>query len=205
MSILKEYEPAIKREAEEPIAANPVEAVPYEKAELTLPSTSNLSAIDRTTRVEWICTVVERESPVHQHMVMRRIVDASGASRMGARIKDALHAAIDHAEQAGRIERTGDVLTAPTQDDVPVRDRSALERRERDIAYIPPSEIQEAARRIAKASFGVGRDELVQQTGRTLGFGRVGSKIRTHVDEAIASMLEDGALVRENNHLVVPE
>lgn len=197
-------EPAIKREAEEPIAANPVEAVPYEKAELTLPSTSDLSAIDRATRVQWICTVVERESPVHQHMVMRRIVDASGASRMGTRIKDALRDAIDRAEQAGRIERTGDVLTVPAQDDVPVRDRSALDRRERDIAYIPPSEIQEAARRIAEASFGVGRDELVQQTGRTLGFGRVGSKIRTHVDEAIASMLENEALVRENDHLVVP-
>jgi hypothetical protein len=75
----------------------------------------------------------------------------------------------------------------------------------RDIEYVPGPEIAAAARQIAEVSYGIDKDELIQQVGRKLGFRRVGSKIRERIGSIIDTMLEKEMLVRKNGHLTVPE
>jgi hypothetical protein len=148
--------------------------------------------------------VVQVESPVHKEVMARRIVAAAGVSRLGSRIREALEDATAYAARKGWIRKTDSLLFDPEQDEVPVRDRSALEGRTRDIAYVPGPEIARAAQEIVDVSFGIGEDELIQQVGRHLGFARVGSNIRERIESIIATMLENDLLERKDGHLVVP-
>ena len=148
---------------------------------------------------------MEEESPVHEDVAMRRVTNAAGVSRRGRRIQKALQKGIRYAARKGWIKKKRHLLLLPDQDKMPVRDRTNLDGRERDIEYVPGPEIAVAARQIVEVSFGIDKDELVQQVGRQLGFGRVGSKIQDRIGSIIDTMLEKEMLVRNNDHLTVPD
>ncbi|WP_423822629.1 DUF3320 domain-containing protein [Salinibacter ruber] len=154
---------------------------------------------------QWIREVVEAESPVHEDVAARRVADAAGAGRMGSRIQEALSEAIDYAARKGWVKKKRHLLSDPDQEEVPVRDRSDVEGEVRDIEHVPGPEIAEAARRVAEISFSIEKEELVQQVGRQLGFGRVGSNIRERIGSVIDTMLSEDMLTRENGRLAVSE
>jgi len=153
----------------------------------------------------WIQEVVAEESPVHEEVAMRRVLEASDVSRMGSRIREAFENGIRNAARNGRVEKQGDVLCDPEQDTVPVRDRSDLDGPARDIQHVPVSEIAAAAEDIVEVSFGIEKDELVQQVGRQLGFSRIGSNIEDRIGSVIDAMIEQEQLIPEDGHLTVLE
>jgi len=178
---------------------------PYEKASLTLRVQDSLHEESTRTLAQWIKEVVQAESPVHENVAARRTADAAGVKRMGSRIQDALSGAIDYAARKGWVKKKGHLLSDPDQEEIPVRDRSDVEGEVRDIQHVPGPEIAEAARQIAEISFGIEKEELVQQVGRQLGFGRVGSNIRERIGSIIDTMLDEEMLTRENGQLAVPD
>jgi hypothetical protein len=149
--------------------------------------------------------VVQAESPVHEDVAARRVTDAAGVKRMGSRIQEALSEAIDYAARKGWVKKKRRLLSDPDQEEIPVRDRSDAEGEVRDIEHVPGPEIAEAALQIAEISFGIEKEELVQQVGRQLGFKRVGSNIRERIGSIIDTMLSEEMLTRENGQLAVPE
>jgi very-short-patch-repair endonuclease len=192
----------IERAKAEEEADLPVE--PYETASPPVQVQGSLHEAPTRRLAGWVEEVVQVESPVHEEVMARRIVAAAGVSRLGSRIREALEDATAYAARKGWIRKTDSLLFDPEQDEVPVRDRSALEGRTRDIAYVPGPEIARAAQEIVDVSFGIGEDELIQQVGRHLGFARVGSNIRERIESIIATMLENDLLERKDGHLVVP-
>lgn len=149
--------------------------------------------------------MVQAESPIHEDVAARRVTNAAGVKRMGSRIQEALSKAIDYAARKGWIEKKGHLLSDHSQEEIPVRDRSDVEGEVRDIEHVPGPEIAEAARQITEISFGIEKDELVQQVGRQLGFKRVGSNIRKRIGSIIDTMLGEEILIRENGLLAVPD
>ncbi|WP_251980218.1 DUF3320 domain-containing protein [Salinibacter ruber] len=200
----QERETEIQRtEGEEEDADLPVQ--PYEKASLSVGVQDSLHEESTRTLARWIKKVVQAESPVHEDVAARRVTDAAGVKRMGSRIQEALSEAIDYAARKGWVKKKRRLLSDPDQEEIPVRDRSDAEGEVRDIQHVPSPEIAEAAHQIAEISFGVEKEELVQQVGRQLGFKRVGSNIRERIGSIIDTMLEEEMLTRENGQLAVPE
>ncbi len=178
---------------------------PYEKASLTVRVQNSLHEESTRRLARWIEEVVQAESPVHEDVAARRVTDAAGVKRMGSRIQEALSDAIDYAARKGWVKKKRRLLSDPDQEEIPVRDRSDAEGEVRDIEHVPGTEIAEAARQIAEISFGIEKEELVQQVGRQLGFKRVGSNIRERIGSIIDTMLDEEMLTRENGQLAVPE
>jgi hypothetical protein len=196
----QERETEIERAEEEEAET---EALPYETASLRINVRDALHDEPTSTLGRWIKDVVAEESPVHEEVAMRRVLNASDVSRMGSRIREALENGIRHAARNGWVETNGDVLLDPEQETVPVRDRSDLEGPARDIHHVPVSEIATAAEDIVEVSFGIEKDELVQQVGRQLGFSRIGSNIEDRIGSVIDKMMEGEKLQKENGHLNV--
>jgi len=200
----QERETEIQRtEDEEEKADLPVQ--PYEKASLNVHVQDSLHEESTRTLAQWVKDVVQAEGPVHEDVAARRVTDAAGVKRMGSRIQEALSEAIDYAARKGWVKKKRHLLSDPDQEEVPVRDRSDAEGEVRDIEHVPGPEIAEAVRQIAEISFGIEKDQLVQQVGRQLGFGRVGSNIRARIGSIIDTMLDEEMLTRENGQLAVPE
>ena len=177
---------------------------PYEKATLNVSVQDGLCEEPTDRLSEWIEKVVEVESPIHKEVAARRVADAADVSRMGNRIRDALNKAIDHAVQERQVREKKHLLFDPEQDEVPVRDRSALEGKIKDINYIPGPEIAGAAQQVSRNSSGLSREELITQTGRQLGFKRAGSNIQERIGSIIEDMLEKEMLESRNGKLAVP-
>lgn len=178
---------------------------PYEKTSLDVQPQESLHDISTPQLAEWVKEVVLAESPIHKEVAARRVANAAGVSRMGSRIQDALDEAIQHAVQKGWVRGKRHLLFDPDQEDIPVRDRSDLEGQARDIEYIPGPEIAKAVERTTEISSRTGKDELIQQVGKQLGFKRSGSKIQERIGSIIDTMVDKEMLASENNHLVVAE
>nr|WP_251922682.1 DUF3320 domain-containing protein [Salinibacter ruber] len=207
---LEEREVPQKRETEIRRASGEEEdtalqAEPYEKASLAVQVQGSLREQPTRALAQRIREVVEAESPVHEDVAARRVADAAGAGRMGSRIQEALSEAARYAARKGWVKKKRHLLSDPGQEEVPVRDRSDVEGEVRDIEHVPGPEIAEAARRVAEISFSIEKEELVQQVGRQLGFGRVGSNIRERIGSVIDTMLSEDMLTRENGRLAVSE
>lgn len=178
---------------------------PYEKATVQVRVEGNLHEASTRQLGKRISEVVKQEGPVHTEVVMRRILSGAGVSRLGSRIRDALEGAIRHAVRQNQVEKQGDFLRDPSQGKVPVRDRSDLDGPARDIERVPPSEIKEAAEEITEVSFGIGKEELIQEVGRRLGFKRIGTNIQDRIEDVIDAMIGRNALAEEDGHLTLPQ
>jgi hypothetical protein len=187
------------------VDADPAGPAAYEKATLSISAPEGLHEVPTGRVAKWVRTVVETESPVHQRVVTRRIMNAAGISRMGRRIRESVAAGARHAERKGWIDTAGDVLLAPGQDEIPVRDRQGVDGVPREIELVPPQEIAAAVEEVVNLSFGIDKEDLIPEAGRMLGFGRVGSKIQDRIEEVVDQMLDEGRLARENGHLMVAE
>ena len=99
----------------------------YRLAELTVTTRGlELHTIPRTAMASWITEVVDVESPVHIDEVGRRIANAAGVGRIGARIQEALFEAIQYAARSGQIHVGDSFLWRKHIEQPELRDRSNL-------------------------------------------------------------------------------
>jgi len=199
---LQERETEIER-AEE--AEAETDTVPYETASLQVSVRDGLHEQPPSTLGRWIREVVAEESPVHEEVALRRVLEASSVSRMGSRIRESLENGVQYAARKGWVEKRRQILADPDQNEVPIRDRSSIEGPARNIEHVPSAEIAKAAEETTAVSFGIEKDELLQQVGRQLGFSRIGSNIEDRIDSVIDAMIERERLVIEDGHLTVAE
>jgi hypothetical protein len=137
---------------------------------------------------------VEVEGPVHRDEVTRRVSGLFGLGRVGARVSEAVDAAIDHLSESGGVEVEEDFLALPDQS-VRVRDRSKVESSNlRKPEMLPPSEIRAGLMKIVQTHFAVTHDEAVVETGRLFGSRSTSAQLRDRIDGQISIMLGYGAL-----------
>ncbi len=162
-----------------------------------------LHAVPPRELAAWLRAVVRVESPVVLDLAARRILAAAGVSRLGSRIREAITKAAREAERQGWIRVREQVLFDPAQEAVPVRDRSAADDHTRDIAMVPPQEIQEAALQIIAQSFSIDREALHRHVARHLGFQQLGSNIEACICDAVKALVAGGRLAQTDDKLAM--
>ena len=150
---------------------------------------------------EWIRKVVDIESPVHFEEVARRITEASGAAKIGSRIRYTLNAATDFAVNSKIIARRGDFLwhtemLAPT-----LRERSALAPGSRKISLIAPEELDIAVKNVVESAIAIQQETAVPLVARLFGINRVTEDVRKELSNAINLTLERGIVIKDGDYL----
>ena len=154
-----------------------------------------------------LCMLLEQavaaEGPVHVSEVTARLRDAWGLKRAGARIQDAVDAAIGASVGEGRVSRDGDFLSLPNH--VPqVRDRSAARSPSlRRPENLPPAELEIAVLGVVRENYGAGEDQVIQAASRAVGFKATSGQLRSVVASVVSSLVERERLERRNGMLVI--
>jgi very-short-patch-repair endonuclease len=149
-----------------------------------------------------VIKVVGTEGPVHVDVVCARIGAAWKVSRLTAKAKQLIGAAIDMAVHAQRIERRGDFLW-PMGLATPVVRAPKEGDKARSIEHIAPEEIAEASFLVTQEARSLSETDLIAQTARLLGYARVTKKIDAAVTQALEDLKASGRLREEEGFIRV--
>lgn len=177
--------------------------VPYEVAKLSITTRLPLSEISQKRLSEYIVHVVRTESPIHQDEVKRRILNASRETRLGSRAKKSLQDAIKKAVWQGKIKHKGDFLWLRKMEGVSlVRDRSNLPKASQKVELVAPEEIRLAIKTAVNQAYGLRDEDVPRATLELLGLNRVTANRKKAVQQTKATMLEEGILYFQGEHLL---
>ena len=151
-----------------------------------------------------VAGVVDVESPVHLHEVVRRIGESAGVRR-GPRFREAVAQALEQVLESGRVRREGDFLWRKDMAIPPLRDRSKLPPSSRKIELVAPEEIAVAVHRVAAGSYGIDPSDVPAAAGRLLGFGRVTAEMRSRIEPVIRQLVRDGKLIQQGEQLRIAD
>jgi very-short-patch-repair endonuclease len=152
---------------------------------------------------EWIRQVVDIESPVHFEEVARRIADASGASKIGSRIRYTLNAATDFAVNSKIIARRGDFLWHTEMTEPTLRERSGLTPGSRKINLISPEEMDIAVKNVVESAIAIQQETAVPLIAKLFGINRVTEDVRRDLSAAIDLTLARAIVVKDGDYLKV--
>ncbi|MGK4339993.1 DUF3320 domain-containing protein [Ectopseudomonas oleovorans] len=173
----------------------PSSSQPYVKARLTpVVSMTELHQEKPERLMQMIRTVVEVEAPVHASEVTRRVMEAYGVARAGARITSVVDEAIRLGVRQGVYRGHGSFLYCADSRPVPIRSRAHLESAERKIEWVAPEELDQALLETVNLGFSMGCEDAISGALGLLGFGRATSKIAGILEERIGALAAQGRL-----------
>lgn len=151
-----------------------------------------------------IAALVAAEGPLHRDYIATRLARAFGLARTGARMQDAVEAAIKQAQADGAIEARGPFVWPKGPASLKVRlPVAGAPDTQRGIEEVPPEEVDVALLRTVEAAMSIDEDLLVTQVARLLGYERTGGRIGELLRHRIAANLANGNLSREGGSLVL--
>lgn len=154
--------------------------------------------------ISHVVRIVEAEGPIHSDEIVARIRMLWGLARAGSRIRAAVDWAIQSALHLKKIE--GDKFFQIPGQSIVVRDRSQVvspSLRKPDM--LAPAEIDQALLEIVNANFGAGRDDLIQEASRALGYSATSAQLKGVLGERVARLLKEGQLIERGELLVSPK
>jgi very-short-patch-repair endonuclease/DNA polymerase III delta prime subunit len=164
-------------------------AVPYLKAQLSPVSNFQMHQVSADALSLMIEKVVSVEGPVHVAEVTRRLMEAFGIVRAGARITASVQAAVSEGKRRRSVDVRGDFLYVPGKFDFAVRDRSPLLSTERNIEWVAPEEIDAALLETLRLGFSLSRQDAAVAAIEMLGFGRATQKIFAAIDDRLSHLI----------------
>jgi very-short-patch-repair endonuclease len=189
-------------EMPEEVKSLPTYVWPYLYAKLPQYTGSLSSAVPHDL-VDDVIKVVGTEGPVHIDLVYARIGAAWKVARLTAKIKQLITTAIGIAQHDGRIEQRGEhgeflwpiglatpIVRAPKDGD-----------EVRTIDHIAPEEIAEAAFLCVQEARSLTEADLIRETAKLLGYGRVTKKLDAAMTQALET-LKTGGRIHEEEGLV---
>jgi hypothetical protein len=191
-----------RTEAEAPARSRPTA---YVFADPTVPPAAEVPALPTNHLARLVGEVVEVESPVHTSEVVRRLANAAGSKRPGAKLVAALEGAIAHAVKAGMVRQDGDFLWHPAMEVAPVRDRGAIPAAQRKLELIAPQERQRAVEKAVADACGLARGDVALAAGKLLGYNRPNEEVRSGLEAAVAAALAAGRLVAQGDQVILAD
>ena len=191
--VLPQVEPEPKHEIVR--GSSPKEVVvsssrPYVKARI--PPVSSMTELhqEKPERLmQMIRSVVEIEAPVHTSEVTRRIMEAYGVTRAGARITSAIEEAIRFGARKEAYLTRGSFVYSTGGKSVPTRSRAHFETTERKIEWVAPEELDQALLETVTLGFSMSREDAISGALGLLGFGRATSKIAGVLEERLRELI----------------
>ena len=160
---------------------------PYQRAILSASKFHEPHEVHSDVLAELVERIVELEGPIHQEEVARRVADAFGKERAGARINKITVKALRKARQYSQVLRDGDEFwfTLEQQKSPPVRNRSSEQGpilKARNISLI---EIRSALEIARQDNAGGYNDDLIRSAAQLLGFKRVGPDLKARLETGL--------------------
>jgi hypothetical protein len=161
----------------------------------------------REYQAELIAEIVSIESPIHLNVIARRMTNAWGMARTGARIIEVVGEAVKKAQRANGVTKKGDFLWSNKMlpvdfTSLPVRvPNHGVDDTFRDVEHVAPEEVQRTMLLIVEHAFVIRNEALFQETAHVLGFQRTGDRIRETLIKNLRSLLRVD-LVHQNGDLI---
>lgn len=141
--------------------------------------------------------VVNAHAPIHREHVLRAVREAWGLQRAGKRARQAFDEAIQQVRNGGGFEIREEWLFS-SKAQIAVRVPTSPEAPRREVALVPPEEIQLAICRILEDAGPCDPEDLCKEWARIYGWKRVGSDIRDAFDQAVKALRDSGVVIGRN-------
>jgi very-short-patch-repair endonuclease len=181
--------------------SKPLLSEPYEECRLRIARGADILTIGGHELAKLATTVVHHEGPIHVDEVARRVREAFGLERTGARIFDLINDALKRAAREGGVVRQKDfwspkssILRAPRS-----RREAALPLRRAD--RIAPAEYRLAITAVLRSCVAASSPELTVEVARVLGFDRTGNGLERAISDQIKEMIRDDAILEKEGRL----
>lgn len=149
-----------------------------------------------------IVEVVAVEGPVCEDLVLRRVREAWGVQRAGARIRSAFDRAVRSLTRRRSIRQdNGRFLCLPGSEPEVVRRATPDPASRRDVTEVPVAELDLAVRMLVKDARAITWEELTTRVARLFGWNRKGPDITQALDAIVQALLHQDALVSNDGML----
>lgn len=197
-----EYEPAPAKEAGLEIYT------PYLLAPVGLAPEEFYSLSHTRTLCRQLEDIIQHEGPISKQQVCRRVLQAWGMTRSGAKIErrfDELFAKLD--VRTTEHDQTLFFWPSAAVPETYVKFRVAAQEGERRNAEeLPPEEIANAVRHVLQMQISMPREDLSRETARVLGYSRSGSVLERVIALGIEVAISRGyAKADDRNRIVLVE
>lgn len=169
--------------------------------ELGLPQVDDFGAIPTETLVNAVRILVAGESPILPHLLNTRIANSAGISRVGARIKRQIEAAVETAVHRNHVSRMDGVLYSDSSKSVSLRSWEHLPDNYRKVDNICDAELSNALLLTVQDAYTVDRQGAVSGAMSSLGFKRVTAPTEKRFSQIIDKHVQEGLLRLDNDRL----
>jgi very-short-patch-repair endonuclease len=181
----------------------PPEAKPYQTAVVQFRPGVRLVQTDWATITNGIEQLVKTEGPVHIDLLMTRLVDAAGDSRLGSRTKAMLRTTLNLGDRQARWRLDADGFVWPVaQHDVIARYPTS-DATTRRIDHICKEELAEAAWLVIRDAMSLEPDQAVQATARFFGKNATGA-VAQRLCGVLDGLVREGRLERMSDGRLRP-
>lgn len=135
-----------------------------------------------------LADVLEREAPIREGLLIRRVTQSFGIARAGSRIQKYLVQMLSAAKLQTTTQNGERFYWTPKQNP----DRYEIYRvagegdNKRDARDLPQQEIANAAVAVLQNQIGLPEEDLVRETARLLGYTRLGTSVKPAMEAGIA-------------------
>jgi hypothetical protein len=134
--------------------------------------------------------LVNEEGPIHFDYAVQRLASVWGLKRKGPRIVQAVREALNLLLLNRKVIVKGRFLWPTDLQEVSVRlPVSSVPESKRILEYIPPEEIENAMKLIARYALGISAESLIIETAKVFGFSHGGEKSRERIYEIYKRLL----------------
>ena len=156
--------------------------IPYERADLNLPS----SSVDSVRIYEAVPRLIEKEGPVSRHYIMEKTKEALGQKRLGTKLRSEVELAISDTAKVTEICGS-EPFYYPSGTNVDAWPYYRVDKSEnnRDLTDICYTELSNAFSDIIYAQGRMSTEDLIKQTALMFGFENLGEKRKAHLRGAI--------------------
>ena len=195
---------AIKQEASMSVKTPDPEIPLYEPAVLaeeTLSAEDFVRPISTKRILEKICAVVEKEAPVCEPLLTRRVVQSFGIARAGSRIQNRMTQILNNAE-LNRTQSDGQLVFWKTGQDPESYTgfrASSGEKTKREVRDVPVLEAANAICQVVYDQISLPEDDLIREAARMMGYNRLGSVVTELFRKAILCAKGQGRIEIASN------
>ena len=195
---------AIKQEASMSVKTPDPEIPLYEPAVLaeeTLSAEDFVRPISTKRILEKICAVVEKEAPVCEPLLTRRVVQSFGIARAGSRIQNRMTQILNNAE-LNRTQSDGQLVfwkTGQEPESYTGFRASSGEKTKREVRDVPVLEAANAICQVLYDQISLPEDDLIREAARMMGYNRLGSVVTELFRKAILCAKGQGRIEIASN------
>jgi hypothetical protein len=183
-----------------------VDLTPYTVATIhtTIPPLMEIhDASAKPVLYKMIAEIVSAEAPIHEELILKRILAHWQLQRSGPKVTNAIREAIaEFAQQSSVPLESGFLLQPVSQSEIRVRcavrgDDVTV----RKIDHIHSSEVEEAARQTLGKAMSLPQDSLVSLVSRSLGFDRPSPPVKQSISAVVDQLIVSGEFQQKNGRL----